>query len=129
MRDAKQSLFGGDQEAQKVQRGVAVLLHKKVKRGFQSFHRVSERWCRVDLNSGRHPHMPHMDYPNNEVESLYKAMSALKEEAQESGRLVMIAGDFNAVVGRCKPADSTRRVGAHGLGQRNSRGQMLVNWC
>ena len=66
--------------------------------------------------------------PDDEVEAVYKGMTALKKEAQESGRLVMIAGDFNAVVGRCKPADSTRRVGAHGLGQRNTRGQMLVNW-
>ena len=112
-----------------------MLLHKKVKRGFQSFHRVSERLCRVDLNIGRRHltlicvYMPHMEYHDEEVEAVYKAMNILKKEAQESGRLVMIARDFNAVVGRCKPADSTRRVSAHGLGQRNSGRQMLVNWC
>ena len=74
-------------------------------------------------------YMPHTDYPEDEVEAVYKGMTALKKDAQESGRLVMIAGGFNAVVGWCKPTDATRRVGAHGLGQRNDRGQMLVNWC
>ena len=61
--------------------------------------------------------------------AVYKGITALKKDAQESGRLVMIAGDFNVVVGRCKPIDATRRVGAHGLEQQNGRGQMLRNWC
>ena len=71
-----------------------MLLHKKVKRGFQSFHRVSEKLCRVDLNIGRRHltlicvYMPHMEYHDEEVEALYKDMNALKKEAQESGRLV-----------------------------------------
>ena len=58
----------------KGQRGVAVLLHKKVKRGFQSFHRVSERLCRVDINIGRRHltficvYMHHMEYHDEEVE-------------------------------------------------------------
>ena len=44
--------------------------------------------------------------------------------------IIMITGDFNAKVGEgVQHEDETRATGSHGLGSRNERGSILVDFC
>lgn len=67
--------------------------------------------------------MPISDY--EDVEAIYDQM----EELIGSGRgneYIVIMGDWNAVVGEGKDGNV---VGGYGLGRRNSRGKMMVDFC
>ena len=44
-------------------------------------------------------------------------------------RVVIVGGDFNAVVGKRAQRDCNRIVGDYGHGNRNDRGQSLVDWA
>jgi hypothetical protein len=69
--------------------------------------------------------MPTSEHEDDEVEELY----GITEEILEDGKgdtNTIIMGDGNSVVG-----DESHRniVGPHGLGRKNHRGQMLINFC
>ena len=42
---------------------------------------------------------------------------------------MIIAGDFNAVVGQRVPGDIPKIIGEHGVGERNDRGQRMLEWA
>lgn len=69
--------------------------------------------------------MPTSDYEDEEVEDIYEQM----EELIGSGRgneYLVIMGDWNAVVGEGKDGNV---IGGYGLGRRNNRGKMMVDFC
>ena len=43
--------------------------------------------------------------------------------------VVVVCGDFNAVVGQRRPEDPPHLIANHGLGERNDRRQQLVDWA
>ena len=54
--------------------------------------------------------------------------STIEEILEEDGKgdtTNIILGDWNSVVGD----EPYRNVGSHGLGRRNHRGQMLIDFC
>jgi len=70
-------------------------------------------------------YMPTSEYADDEVEELY----GINEEILEDGKgntNTIIMGDWSSVVG-----DKSYRniVGPRGLGRKNHRGQMLINFC
>jgi hypothetical protein len=70
-------------------------------------------------------YMPTSDYEDDDVEEIYEQI----EEEIRKGRgddYVIVMGDFNAAVGE-QGEDGV--AGRHGLGQRNDRGQMLLEFC
>ena len=70
-------------------------------------------------------YMPTTDHDDEEVETVYEQV----EDAIRRGRgddYVIVMGDLNAVVGAESEEDVT---GRYGLGKRNERGQMLVEFC
>ena len=115
--------------------GVAILLNKRWAQGFEGFKRVSERLCALDLKvAGRKfrfivPYMPTSWHSDALVEGIYDEISKLCAEASARGRMIVVGGDFNAVVGERCHGDPEHTVGDHGLGERNDRGQRLVDWA
>jgi len=70
-------------------------------------------------------YMPTSDYEDEDVEEVYEQV----EDAIRSGRgddYVVVLGDMNASVGKEAGVNVT---GNYGLGQRNHRGQMLIDFC
>ncbi|PNF33673.1 hypothetical protein B7P43_G12347 [Cryptotermes secundus] len=71
-------------------------------------------------------YMPASEYEDDEVEKVY---NTIKEILQEDGRgdtNSIILGDWNSIV-EDEPYQNI--VGSHGLGRRNHRGQMLIDFC
>ena len=71
-------------------------------------------------------YMPTLEYEDDEVEKLYDTIEEILEEEGKGDTNNIILGDWNSVVG-----DEAYRniVGSHGLGRRNHRGQILINFC
>jgi hypothetical protein len=70
-------------------------------------------------------YMPTTHHPDEEVEELYDQIETLLL-AEKSTDYAVVMGDFNAVVGE---GDQDDVVGKFGLGTRNKRGQMLINFA
>ena len=71
-------------------------------------------------------YMPTSEYEDDEVEKLYDTIDEILEEDGKGDTNNIILGDWNSVVG-----DETYRniVGSQGLGRRNHRGQMVIDFC
>jgi exonuclease III len=71
-------------------------------------------------------YMPTSEYEDDEVEKWYDITEEILEEDGKSDTNTIIIGDWNSVVG-----DESYRniVGPHGLGRKNQRGQMLIDFC
>ena len=70
-------------------------------------------------------YMPTTDHEDDEIEQLYEQIEEIigKQKGREN---VIVMGDFNAVVGE---GSEGKVIGKYGLGTRNDRGQMLVEFC
>ena len=71
-------------------------------------------------------HAPHMGYNEWDTEQFYEELE--NTTAKFRGYDLMIAGDFNAKVGRKKLNDG-ESVGEHSRGIRNVNGQALLEFC
>ena len=70
-------------------------------------------------------YMPTSEHENDEVEELYDVTEEILEEDGKGETNTIMMGDLYSVVGE----ESNRNtVGPHGLGRRNHRGQMLINF-
>ena len=70
--------------------------------------------------------MPTSEYEDDEVEKFYDTIEEILEENGKDATNNIIRGDWNSVVG-----DESHRniVGSYGLGRRNHRGQILIDFC
>jgi len=69
---------------------------------------------------------PTVDKPDEEIEDFYKEVDHVITETPKQNLLV-ITGDFNARVG--EDAGENDVLGKYGHGQRNDKGQTLVDFC
>ena len=66
------------------------------------------------------------EYEDDEVEKFYDTIEEILEEDGRVDTNSIILGDWNSVVGE----DSYKNiVGSHGLGRRNYRGQIYIDFC
>ena len=72
------------------------------------------------------PHTDRVKHDRTELDELYDHLSNLVNEFKGSS-LLLIAGDFNAIVGKC--AQDTACLGNYSRGIRNASGQNLVDFC
>jgi endonuclease/exonuclease/phosphatase family metal-dependent hydrolase len=70
--------------------------------------------------------MPTSKYEDDEVEKLYDIIEEILEEDGKGDTNTIIIGDWNSVVGDESYRNTVR---PHGLGRKNYRGQMLINFC
>jgi hypothetical protein len=70
--------------------------------------------------------MPTSEHEDDEVEELYGIIEETVEEDVKGNTNTIIMGDWNSVLCEEPYRDI---VGPHGLGRKNHRGQMLINFC
>ena len=86
-------------------KGVAILLHRRWVKCFESFHPVNERLCALDvIMVGRRlrfiaVYMFTSWHADEQVDMLYSVMSDILARARKQKRFSLVFGDFNAVVG------------------------------
>jgi hypothetical protein len=66
------------------------------------------------------------EYEDDKVEMLYDSIEEILEEEGKGDTNTIILGDRNSVVGDGPYRNS---VGSRGLGRRNCRDQMLIDFC
>src|ERR1051325_11948362 len=69
--------------------------------------------------------MPTTDHDNEEIEEMYEKLEEILN-TQKGTDYMVIMGDMNAVVGEGRDG---QEIGKFGLGQRNERGERLVEFC
>lgn len=113
------------------QNGVAVILKKSLAKSVKKFVPLSDRVMLVQLAA--YPvniniiqiYAPTADKDDTVVESLYQLISEALGMTKKH-EITIIMGDFNAKVG----SENTLNItGKFGLGNRNNRGERLVQFC
>ena len=69
---------------------------------------------------------PNIITNDEEIEELYEKVTHALENCK--GNIAFVIGDFNAKVG-AKENDREKEIGAFGLGNRNQRGEMLIEFA
>jgi exonuclease III len=114
------------------ERGVAIVVHKSVVKSVVKKSVYSDRIIAVKLKAEPlsilivQVYMPTLEYEDDKVEELCDIIEEILEEDGKGATNTIIMGDWNSVVGD-KAHHTT--VGTYGLGRRNQRGQMLIDFC
>ena len=111
--------------------GVAFFVQKKFCPSVESYKCINNRIMTLRMNS--HPfcltivciYAPTSTSSEEEAADFYKSLQEAVD-ATPKNDILTIMGDFNAKIGNVA-VDNT--VGAYGLGQRNERGEMLLDFC
>lgn len=111
--------------------GVAIILSQKIDKSVIAFIPHSDRTMLIKLKS--HPvninliqiYAPTADKPDIEIRNFYREIKELLRHTKPS-EVIIIMGDFNAKIGE---GEVENVVGKYGLGQRNPRGDTLVQFC
>jgi exonuclease III len=115
----------------RAERGVAILMHKSIVKSVVKKSVYSDRTIAVKLKAEPvnilifQVYMPTSEY-EDEVEELYNISEEILEEDGKGGTNTIIMGDWNSVVGDTAHHNTVR---PYGLGRRNQRGQMLIDFC
>jgi hypothetical protein len=121
--------YSGGERAEKF---VAVVVHKSVVRSVFKNIVYNDRIIAIKLQTEpinilmMQVYMPTSEHKDDEVEELYDIIEETLEEDVKGNTNTIIMGDCNSVVG-VEPGRNI--VGPHGLGRKNHRGKMLINFC
>ena len=121
--------YSGGERAEK---GVAIVVHKSIVRTVVKKIVYNERLIVIKLQAEpisiliMEVYMPTSEHEDDEVEELCDIIEEILEEDAKGDTNTIIMGDWNSVVG-----DESYRniVGPHGLGRKNHRGKMFINFC
>ena len=112
--------------------GVGFLIHKRLEKNIVEFYSVSERVASVTIKLNTRYNLkiiqvyaPTCSHSDEEIESFYEDVHLASERTKSHFTIIM--GDFNAKIG--KKTEGETAVGNHGIGTRNERGQMLVEFA
>ena len=126
--DGVRIIYSGGEE---FQRGVAVMLDLEVAKRVVEVECCSDRLIMVKVSATPvdiiliQVYMPTTDHDEEEVELLYEQIECIIDKHKGNSN-VIVMGDFNASVGE---GTDDKVIGKYGLGERNDRGQMLVDFC
>lgn len=113
------------------ERGVAVILDRERTKTVQGFWTISDRIIMVKLKGRQNDiniiqaYAPTSSSSEDEIENFYADMDSAMKECK-FGEVTIVMGDFNAKVGNLGDGETT---GKFGLGDRNERGDRLVEWA
>ena len=111
--------------------GVATLVSSSIAKSVIDFFPISDRLMVLKINTSRRVmnivqvYAPTNDKDDNMIEEFYAELEETMKLTKK-GEITIVMGDFNAKVG----AEAVGNVvGNFGLGDRNSRGDRLVQFC
>ncbi|XP_026467839.1 craniofacial development protein 2-like [Ctenocephalides felis] len=119
---------GGD----KSERGGAVMVRNKSVRSVLNVNCLSDRLMSVKMKAEPvdvmvvQVYMPTSSHDEAQVEQIYEQIDEMLYQEGKGKVNVVIMGDFNAIVGK---GSEKKIVGKYGLGRRNDRGNMLIDFC
>ena len=111
--------------------GVATLVSSSIEKSVIDFFPISDRLMVLKINTSRRVmnivqvYAPTNDKDDNMIEEFYAELDEAMKLAKK-GEITIIMGDFNAKVGAGAVGNV---VGNFGLGDRNNRGDRLVQFC
>lgn len=111
--------------------GVGIIIKEEMERIVEFCTPVSERIIVIKLNTCFvktvfiQVYVPTSTHSDEECEKFYEKLHNAMKIVGSQERLI-IMGDFNAKIGKGGDGNT---VGQFGLGKRNQRGDMLVNFC
>lgn len=121
-------VYSGGEEHQ---RGVGVMMTKKVARCMKGYMAVSDRVLLVKL-AGKpidiniiQVYAPTTDHTEEELDEFYEMVEQAMRHCKPH-EINLVMGDLNAKIGEGREGEV---VGPFGLGRRNERGERLVEWC
>jgi len=121
--------YSGGEWAEK---GVAIVVHKSVVRSVVKKIVFNDRIIAIKLQAElisilmMQVCMPTSEHEDDEVEELCDINEEILQEDGNGDTNTIIMEDWNSVVGNELHRNI---VGLHGLGRKNHRGQMLINFC
>ena len=113
------------------ERGVGIMLAKKITGSLIGFWAISDRVLLVKLKGNPidiniiQVYAPTNESSDEEINQFYDNLNMAKQQCKNH-EMIMIMGDLNAKVGRGREGDT---VGPFGLGNRNERGNLWIEWC
>ena len=119
--------------------GLGFMVHDRWKNNIAKVWKVNERISVIQfkINSKKDhiitvinvygPHTGITKTNPQEAEKFYDKLNEIIKEQQKTTSLLVIAGDFNSVVG--KRTDDDNCLGKHSSGVRNRNGQNMINFC
>ena len=125
--DVRIIYFGGTER----EGGVAILLDRHAAQSVDRVEPINDRLLMVRLRGDPVDimvvvaYMPTGTHPDEEIEKMYDSIEEVLGLGKGNDYLVLL-GDWNAVVGEGQEGSLT---GHFGLGKRNQRGDMLVDFC
>lgn len=111
--------------------GVAIIMDKGSNRAVKNFVPISDRVALLQVKSSPRDiniiqvYAPTKDKPEAEILQFYSDIKLLLKTTRKN-EVNIIMGDFNAKVGKGRVEEI---VGNYGLGDRNERGDLLVQFC
>jgi len=126
--DGYRIMYEGGEQAE---RGVGIILNGRTANKVMSVERISDRLMMIKLNAEPvdvviiQVYMPTTEHDDEEVDQMYEQIEELIKKQKGKDNLVVM-GDWNAVVGE---EGDEKVVGKYGLGERNERGEKLVEFC
>ena len=123
----------GKTDEDKEATGIGFLLHPRITDYVNKIKSYSNRVVALNIQlSGKDQfciiqvYAPTSDYDDEAVEAFYEAVNKAVEE--NKARYTIVMGDFNAKIGECQPEEETI-IGKFGYGQRNARGDTLLEFA
>lgn len=115
--------------------GVAFLVNRKLSQYVESYRSINERLMTLTLNTKPYKlhliqvYMSTTDGNDQEIEDLYNIVENTMAFLKPKG-IVIVLRDFNSKVGRTTSDDHLQDiVGRYGLGERNERGNRLMQFA
>ena len=118
---------------QKHEHGVGFILDEEHAKSLKGFWTLSDRVCIIKLDAKPldiniiqviQVYAPTSDGSDEELDKFYSELETAMKQCKSTDNTIIL-GDFNAKVGK---SSKDENVGAYGLGQRNERGNRLVEW-
>lgn len=132
----EQDFWSGDYriintKANKRNAGVGLIMNRKIGQRVSYYEQHNERIVVVKIDTKPQPttivqvYMPTSSADDEEVDKIYEEIEDVVQYIKGEENLIVM-GDWNAVVGRGREGQT---IGPFGLGERNERGNRLVEFC
>lgn len=113
------------------QNGVGIILDPRLTQSYKGHLAVSDRILMVKMKGPEvdvnilQVYAPTVDAPDYDTNKFYQDLDKTRKMCKKS-EVLIVMGDLNSKVGR---GTEGQVVGPHGLGERNDRGNLWVDWC